>query len=182
MNLELPVLRRRRLRLSFAVEPRAGTTDCGDEEPLRLFAGSRLLGFLKPDAYDFPWTYASFSATGAFDEVRELFDRQNETWFGPGFAGYNSQVRVDGLDLRLVERDGSEQRFRTILIDGPRARWRMGFERSPTWDTTRQLLGITELPEEEAGPVRLRIAKIGIVACCACLLVLVSYIACLHPK
>lgn len=95
-----------------------------ETRPDRLFAGSRLIGWLYPEAVDYPRVYARFEEAEAFEEVRDLFRRQNA-------SPHSDEIRreMDALDLRIVDPIGHEDRLVRIMIDGTHATWRGGFLR-----------------------------------------------------
>ena len=94
-------------------------------EEVRLFAGSRLIGILKVDAFDYPKWFAAFEPTAIFDDVRELFEKQNASYpFG------DARDQLDALDLRIVYSDGYVEPLLTIVIRAQRAMWRLGFMRA----------------------------------------------------
>lgn len=90
----------------------------------KLVAGDRIIGILRLDDLDYPWVYFTFEATPEFDDLRDLFESQHEP---DGFRAVGE--RMDGLDLRVVEADGSETRLHRFAIRGNRAGYRMSWTR-----------------------------------------------------
>lgn len=110
----------------------------------KLVAGGRIIGILRLDDVDYPWVFFTFEATPEFDELRDLFEAQHEP---DGCRA--AWDRMDALDLRVVEEDGSETPLHRFNIRGNRAGFRMGWSRAAVIEAHDQFwrgLG------EECGP------------------------------
>ena len=116
----------------------------GEREPLRLFAGTRHIGYLEPDGADWPKVFAAFRETDAFGEFREFFQKQRVR--GGTTAMWKE---MDALDLRIVGPGEHEERLFMILIDGQRAMWRVGFLRATKIAAHEYFWGILG---DEVGP------------------------------
>ena len=108
-------------------------------EPRRLYAASRLIGYLRPTHFDWPRFHFEFEPTEAFAEVRPLFERQasvgallHDEATREAAMGQLEEVEaaMNALDLSLVTAKGQTERLTTILIEGDRACLRYGFMRS----------------------------------------------------
>jgi hypothetical protein len=112
--------------------------------PSKLVAGNRIIGILQLDDFDYPWVSYIFEATPEFDELRDLFELQHEP---DGFRAVGE--RMDALDLRLVEEDGSETPLHRFIIRGNRAEYRVDLSRAAVVEAHDQFWRVLG---DECGP------------------------------
>jgi len=86
----------------------------------QLFRGDVLLGVIREETPDFPWTLGTFTPTAAFAAVRPLFDALKGT---STMQEWNDRwLQLHSPGLRLVPDDSSEPTITDFVlhIDGTR--------------------------------------------------------------
>jgi len=139
----------------------------------KLFAGDKLIGYLRPVDFDHLKVFCNFEATSEFSHLKEVFEEReriaNEImsgrWPDRSRRRANSQ-QLDEPRLRLVGPDGDEIELFDIAIHGDEAMWRLGMSRESQhnelkgfWDSLGPEIGPEEC--EEPGCHALRIGRAG---------------------
>jgi hypothetical protein len=99
-------------------------------ETNRLLAGEIPLGILTTTASDYPVTYADFEPFERFEDYRHLFDEFSQSIREGGARRASALNALDALDLGLEFAPGRVEKIIFVIIEGTKARWRLGALRS----------------------------------------------------
>jgi hypothetical protein len=89
-----------------------------------LYSGETRLGTLTISKVDWPRLFFKFQPTPAYEAFRDAMEIH-----GQGRVSKEYMELADKLDLRVVDDDGSVEKYRCVFIDGDRAIMRRGHVR-----------------------------------------------------